>query len=83
MILEHKSHLRQLLASLVAGLGSFSAGCGLAWPSVGLRGLEVDDVELGAAEESQLVSVFLLAAAALWRRRSGRAATARAARGAA
>ena len=64
MILENKSHIRQLLASLVAGLGSFSAGCGLAWPSVGLRGLEVDDVELSAAEESQLVSVFLLAAAA-------------------
>ena len=56
--------LRQILASLVACLGAFSAGCGLAWPSVGLRGLKAESVELSGGEESQLVSVFLLAAAA-------------------
>ena len=59
-----ESLLRQLLASLVACLGAFSAGCGLAWPSVGLRGLKAESIELSAWEESQLVSVFLLAAAA-------------------
>ena len=59
-----ESLLRQFLASLVASLGAFSAGCGLAWPSVGLRGLKAEAVELSGWEENQLVSVFLLAAAA-------------------
>ena len=59
-----ESLLRQLLAALVACLGAFSAGCGLAWPSVGLRGLKAESIELSAGEENQLVSIFLLAAAA-------------------
>ena len=59
-----ESLLRQLLASLVACLGAFSAGCGLAWPSVGLPGLKAESIELSAGEENQLVSLFLLAAAA-------------------